>query len=45
MCDPGVNFPIFFILFSDANLIIPLSKLRQFNKVFPFEDAVKQPIL
>ena len=38
-------FPIFFLLFSEANLIIFFSRLRQFNKVLPFEEAVKQPIL
>jgi len=40
-----VYFPIFFLLFSEANLIIFFSRLRQFNKVLPFEEAVKQPSL
>ena len=42
---PGVYFPIFLMLFSEANWIICLLRLRQFNKVLPFDDAVKQPIL
>ena len=42
MCDPGVYFPIFFSLFSEANWITFFLRLRQFNKVLPLEDAVDE---